>query len=42
MKKLTKTMMTMGAIGVMCGMGAYMYKQNNKKALKKYKAYLEN
>lgn len=42
MKKLTKTMMIMGALGTMCGMGAYMYKQNGKKTLKKYKTYLEN
>ena len=42
MKKITKTMMFMGAVGAMCGMGAYMYKQNNKKLQKKYKAYLEN
>ncbi len=42
MKKLTKTMMIMGAACAMCGMGTYMYNKNNKKALKKYKSYLEN
>lgn len=42
MKKLTKTMMFMGACA-MCGMGAYMYNnKKTKKALKKYKSYLEN
>ena len=42
MKKITKTMMMMGALSAICGVGAYMYKNNNKKTLKKYKAYLEN
>ena len=41
MKKLTKTMMVMGVVGSMCGMGAYMYKQNSKKIKNKYKTYLE-
>lgn len=42
MKKITKTMMVMGVLGTMCGMGACMYKQNSKKIQNKYKTYLEN
>ena len=42
MKKITKTMMAMGTMGAMAGMGVYLYKKNNKKIMEKYKTYLEN
>ena len=42
MKKLTKTMMIIGALGTTCCIGTYMYKNNNKKLLKKYETYLNN
>ena len=42
MKKLTKTMMLTAGALTMYGACYYMYKQNNKKIIKKYETYLKN
>ena len=42
MKKLTKTMMLATAALTMYEVGCMMYKNNNKKIVKKYETYLNN